>query len=209
MKKILFFFVFIYNYSFSQQFPSDLWHSGLLVTNNGDTIKGNLKYDFENQLIQLKNGETLKAFNVNNLFFFEIYDETIKDYRQFYSLMYEVGFEYSIPVLFEMLIQGKLSLLLRERIVAESSQSSYFPSYYAYGMMPTFSSNYGYVNKVKYDYFFLDDDGKIIRFKGKKKELYDLMSDKYDDIKEYVSKNRINLKKMSDLARIVNYYNKI
>ena len=125
MKKILFFFVFVCNYSFSQQVPSDLWHSGLLITNNGDTIKGNLKYDFENQLIQLKNGETLKAFNVNNLFFFEIYDETIKDYRQFYSLMYEVGFEYNIPVLFEMLIQGKLSLLLRERIVAESSQSSY------------------------------------------------------------------------------------
>ena len=92
MKKILLFFVFVCNYSFSQQVPSDLWHSGLLITNNGDTIKGNLKYDFENQLIQLKNGETLKAFNVNNLFFFEIYDETIKDYRQFYSLMYEVGF---------------------------------------------------------------------------------------------------------------------
>ena len=35
------------------------------------------------------------------------------------------------------------------------------------------------------------------------------MSDKYDDIKEYISKNRINLKKMSDLARIVNYYNRI
>ena len=27
--------------------------------------------------------------------------------------------------------------------------------------------------------------------------------------KEYISKNRINLKKMSDLARIVNYYNRI
>ena len=44
---------------------------------------------------------------------------------------------------------------------------------------------------------------------SKKKELYDLMSDKYDDVKEYVSKNRINLKKMTDLARIVNYNNKI
>ena len=62
--------------------------------------------DFENQSIQLDDGETLKAFNVNNLFFFEIYDETIKDYRQFYSLMYEVGFEYNIPVLFEFVIDG-------------------------------------------------------------------------------------------------------
>ena len=123
-------------------------------------------------------------------------------------MLYEVGYNYNVPVLFEMMIEGKLSLMLRERIVAETTQS-YFPSYYAYGIMPSFSNNYGYVNKVKYDYFFLTQDGKIHRFKGKKKDLYSLMQDKYDEIKKYVSDNRINLKKMSDLARIVNYYNRI
>ncbi len=208
MKKLVFLVFLISNYSFSQEFPSDIWHNGLLVTNSGDTIEGDLKYDFESQSIQLDDGETLKAFNVNNLFFFEIYDKTIRDYRQFYSLMYEVGYEYSVPVLFEMMIEGKISLLLRERIVAESNQS-YFPSYYSYGVMPAFSNNYGYVNKVKYDYFFLTDDGKIHRFKGKKKEILALMNDKYSLMKEYISKNKISLKKMSDLARVVNYYNLI
>ncbi len=75
-----------------------------------------------------ENDYGVPAFNVNNLFFFEIYDETIRDYRQFYSLLYEVGYNYNVPVLFEMMIEGKLSLLLRERIVAETTQS-YFPSY--------------------------------------------------------------------------------
>ena len=201
-------FIVSVNIAFAQQFPSDLWHPGLLVTNQGDSIKGNLKYDFENQSIQLDDGETLKAFNVNNLFFFEIYDETIRDHRQFYSLMYEVGYEYSIPVLFEMIINGKLSLLLRERIVSESTQSS-FPSYYAYSMMPRFSNNSGYVNKIKYDYFFLDNDGNIIKFKGKKKELYNLMNDQYEKVKSYISNNKINLKRMSDLARVVSFYNQI
>tara|TARA_Y100001949_G_scaffold168664_1_gene167667 strand:- start:812 stop:1435 length:624 start_codon:yes stop_codon:yes gene_type:complete len=201
-------FIVSVNIAFAQQFPSDLWHPGLLVTNQGDSIKGNLKYDFENQSIQLDDGETLKAFNVNNLFFFEIYDETIRDHRQFYSLMYEVGYEYSIPVLFEMIINGKLSLLLRERIVSESTQSS-FPSYYAYSMMPRFSNNSGYVNKIKYDYFFLDNDGNILKFKGKKKELYNLMNDQYEKVKSYISNNKINLKRMSDLARVVSFYNQI
>ena len=207
MIRYIVFFVSV-NISFAQQFPSDLWHPGLLVTNQGDSIKGNLKYDFENQSIQLDDGETLKAFNVNNLFFFEIYDETIRDHRQFYSLMYEVGYEYSIPVLFEMIINGKLSLLLRERIVSESTQSS-FPSYYAYSMMPRFSNNSGYVNKIKYDYFFLDNDGNILKFKGKKKELYNLMNDQYEKVKSYISNNKINLKRMSDLARVVSFYNQI
>ena len=207
MIRYIVFFVSV-NITFAQQFPSDLWHPGLLVTNQGDSIKGNLKYDFENQSIQLDDGETLKAFNVNNLFFFEIYDETIRDHRQFYSLMYEVGYEYSIPVLFEMIINGKLSLLLRERIVSESTQSS-FPSYYAYSMMPRFSNNSGYVNKIKYDYFFLDNDGNILKFKGKKKELYNLMNDQYEKVKSYISNNKINLKRMSDLARVVSFYNQI
>ena len=206
MKKLLLLVFFISNYNFAQEFPSDIWHKGLLVTNSGDTIEGDLKYDFKLQSIQLDDGETIKAFNVNNLFFFEIYDKTIRDYRQFYSLMYEVGYEYSVPILFEMMIEGKISLLLRERIVAETNQS-YFPSYYAYGIMPSFSNNYGYINKVKYDYFFLTDDGKIHRFKGKKKEILALMQDKYSVMKEYISKNKISLKKMSDIARLVNYYN--
>ena len=206
MRKLYFLLFLLSNYGFSQQFPSDIWHKGMLVTNEGDTIEGDLKYDFESQSIQLNKGETLKAFNVNNLFFFEIYDKTIRDYRQFYSLMYEVGYEYSVPVLFEMMIEGKISLLLRERIVAETNQS-YFPSYYSYGIMPSFSNNYGYVNKVKYDYFFLTDDGKIHRFKGRKKEILALMEDKYNIMKEYISKNKISLKKMSDIARVVNYYN--
>jgi len=206
MKKLLLLVFFISNYNFAQEFPSDIWHKGLLVTNSGDTIEGDLKYDFESQSIQLDDGETIKAFNVNNLFFFEIYDKTIRDYRQFYSLMYEVGYEYSVPILFEMMIEGKISLLLRERIVAETNQS-YLPSYYAYGIMPSFSNNYGYINKVKYDYFFLTDDGKIHRFKGKKKEILALMQDKYSVMKEYISKNKISLKKMSDIARVVNYYN--
>ena len=206
MRKLLLLVFFISNYNFAQEFPSDIWHKGLLVTNLGDTIEGDLKYDFESQSIQLDDGETIKAFNVNNLFFFEIYDKTIRDYRQFYSLMYEVGYDYNVPVLFEMMIQGKISLLLRERIIAETNQS-YFPSYYSYGIMPSFSNNYGYVNKVKYDYFFLTDDGKIHKFKGKKKEILSLMQDKYSVMKEYISKNKISLKKMSDIARVVNYYN--
>ena len=115
-------------------------------------IFDNIIFESNDFLISTENGPY--GGGPDDLFFFEIYDNTIRDYRQFYSLMYEVGYEYSIPVLFEMMIEGKISLLLRERIVAETNQS-YSPSYYSYGIMPSFSNNYGYVNKVKYDYFFL------------------------------------------------------
>ena len=52
MRKLFFLLLLLSNYGFAQQFPSDIWHKGMLVTNEGDTIEGDLKYDFESQSIQ-------------------------------------------------------------------------------------------------------------------------------------------------------------
>ena len=35
------------------------------------------------------------------------------------------------------------------------------------------------------------------------------MNDKYEKVKKYISSNKINLKRMSDLARVISYYNQI
>ena len=83
------------------------------------------------------------------------------------------------------------------------------PSLTEFGSIPLSNLNFASVSKPRLEELFLTDDGKIHRFKGKKKELFNLMNDKSSHIKDYVNKNRINLKKMSDLARIVNYYNRI
>ena len=35
------------------------------------------------------------------------------------------------------------------------------------------------------------------------------MNDQYQKVKSYISNNKINLKRMSDLARVVSFYNQI
>ena len=161
------FFIFFFYLSFesiSQKFPSELWHDGWIVTTYKDTLKGYLKYDFENQLIQVKIDSTIKAFSSRNIYYFEIYDKTVEDYRQFYSLMYQVSYNYTVPTLFEVLLDGKLSLLLKEKIISETVPR-YFPSYYWYGR-----TTYDFYNKIDYEYFFIDPSGKINDFNGKKKK---------------------------------------
>ena len=200
------FLVFFFHLSFSllsQKFPSELWHEGWLVTNDKDTLKGNLKYDFEAQLIQIKIDDKIKAYSNRNIYYFEIYDKTIEDYRQFYSLMYEVNYNYKIPILFEVLIEGELSLLLKEKIVSETIPR-YFPSYYWYGR-----KSYEYYNKIDYEFFFMRLDGTIIKFNGKKKDLFNIMYEKINDIKLYFIDNNLKIKKMSDLVKIVSYYNSL
>ena len=44
---ILFFFCFKLKL-LSQDFPSEIWHTGWLVTNERDTLSGSIKYNFEN-----------------------------------------------------------------------------------------------------------------------------------------------------------------
>jgi len=199
---IILFFYSSFNLS-SQDFPSEMWHKGWLVTNHKDTLNGHLKYDFEAQLIQIKIDDKIKAYSNRNIYYFEIYDKTIEDYRQFYSLMYEVNYNYKIPILFEVLIEGELSLLLKEKIVSETVPR-YFPSYYWYGRQ-----SYEYYNKINYEFFFMRLDGTIIKFNGKKKDLFNIMYEKIDDIKLYFIDNNLKIKKMSDLVKIVSYYNSL
>ena len=198
----IFFFCFNINL-FSQDFPSEIWHKGWLVTNQKDTLNGFVKYNFENQLIQVKVDNTIKAFSNRNIYYFEIFDNTIEDYRQFYSLMYEINYNYSIPILFEVLIKGKLTLLIKEKIVSETVPR-YFPSYYSYGR--TYYEQY---NKLEYDFFFMNSKGSIYEFNGKKNELFDFMIDNIEEIKQYYSNNNLRIKKMKDLVKIVAYYNSL
>ena len=117
--------------------------------------------------------------------------------------MYEINYNYSIPTLFEVLIEGKLTLLIKEKIVSETVPR-YFPSYYWYGR--TYYEQY---NKLEYDFFFMNLDGSISEFNGKKNNLFEFMSDSIDEVKEYYIKNNLKIKKMKDLVKVVAYYNSL
>ena len=108
--------------------------------------------------------------------------------------------------MFEVVVEGKVSLLLKEKIIGESVPS-YYPSYYTYSLIPS----YNYYSKLEYDYFFLNKEGKIQKFKskGKKKQILLLMNDNYDKVKNFLSSNKINLSKMEDLVKVVEFYNNI
>ena len=83
MKCSLFFLAFLLTISqaFSQEFPSELWHQGKVVLIGGDTLNGTVKYDFENDLVQVNDSYTLKTYSSRKIFYFEIFDETTKSYR--------------------------------------------------------------------------------------------------------------------------------
>ena len=202
MKRIfltLFIIGFFICTSDAQVVPSELWHEGRMVLLEGDTLKGEIKYNFKEDLAQIKVDDKIQTFSARKLFFFEIYDEGIKSYRQFYSLPYQVKSNYSVPMLFEVLYEGKLTLLCREKVVQEDQQRK--------------SSIMGIQQPadprmlLAFDFYFLEKDGKIKLYEPKKSFLLNVMDRRYHEMKKYIKKNNLRYDHISDLVRITAYYN--
>ncbi len=193
------FLVMMGSVSVAQEFSALRWHEGLLVTADQDTLRGKLKYDLQANTVQISTNTQIKALSSFKVFYFEIYDDVYENYRQFYSIPYQARTGYNAPVLFELLYEGGLSLLAREKIVLSNNSSG----------NPFWSSAQYPQHKLDYDFFFLDKKGNITYFSGSKNDLYRIMSRKQSDVKNFIKKNRLRTDEMQDLIRITSFYNSI
>lgn len=183
----------------AQQFAFELWHEGKLILDSGDTLRGNVKYDMQNDLIQYqaKENTKLESYTARKVLFFEIFDGTVKRYRTFYSLPYSTSGQYKAPVFFELLEEGKLTVLCREFLEYRTTSSSF----YYYG---------SYTRLVLINrYFLLRENGNIEEYRGKKNDWYELMRGKEDEVQKYVRANRLDLDEKYELAQALNYYNSL
>ena len=181
------------------QFPSELWHQGSIVLVNNDTIRGNIKYDLDRDIIQINNEQGVQAFTAKKVLCFTFLDETSASYRQFYALPFQISPEYKSRVFFEVLLEGKMTLIARELIVVETLN---------YGN--PFSSGSFYSQKVMmYRYYFLDDKGIIVRFYNNKKELYQIFKQKESQMRQYIKRNKFRFEDKSEMIRLTQYYNSL
>lgn len=197
-------FIFIYTLGFAQDFPSETWHKGQLVLLSEDTIVGKIKYDLQNDAVQIVVNNVMQTYHARKILYFEIFDETIDSYRHFYSLPYQVQSNYEVPLLFEVLYEGELSLLCREEIVKEN-----VPQYNTYPYN-NYYRNQPYNNtrmRLSYKYYFFDKRNGIRDYNMKKSTLYSFFSKNQQKVKQYVNKNRLKPDSMRDLVRITAYYN--
>jgi hypothetical protein len=190
-------FVLVQSDLFAQQWPFELWHEGKIILENRDTLRGLVKYDFQQDLVQFNvKDERTEAYSARKVLYFEIFDNTVKKYRQIFALPYTNSSGYRAPVFFELLEEGKMTLLSREVLEYRNYTSPYYINSFTRQVL---------VNK----YFFLDEKGNITEFTGNKSDLLNLMGKKSDDVEKYIKANRLKYDDKYDFARIVAYYNSI
>jgi len=180
--------------SLAQVFSFDLWHEGKIVLESGDTIRGTIKYDLQD-LLQVKHNNRLESYSARKALYFEIFDSVYKRYRHFYSLPFSTSGGYKTPTFFELLSEGKITVLSREKIELRNTASPYF-----YG---GYSSRMVLVNL----YYLLKENGNIEGFSSKKNDWYDLMGNQQNEIHNYVKENKLDFDKKYQLKQIIDYYN--
>lgn len=199
-KLILFLLVFIFSVSVkshAQQFASQLWHQGYVITVKKDTVRGLVKYDMEANSIQVKTKQKVFSFSSHSILISEIFDETVGNNRKFYSIPYELNSGFKTRMLFELLLEGPVSLLAREEIVQETATTNNFGG-------PQLVRD-----RLRYNFFFLDNKGEIQFYNGRRSELIDFMSKKGGLVKSFIKENKLKTDEVRDLIRIVAFYNSI
>lgn len=185
--------------SFAQDLPTDIWHEGKLILVNETILEGKIKYDMVRGLVQVDTNGKVYTHGAKSIFYFKIYDETIESHREFYVLPYGLITSYKAPVIFEVLVEGNLTLLSREYTTTKNVQSS---SPYNIG------GYQGYQKEVLvYDYFFLDRKGNITQYNMKKKELMAAVSKRQSEVTDYMRQTKLRPDRRNDLIRIIAFYN--
>lgn len=183
----------------AQLWPFELWHDGKVVLMEGDTLNGKIKYDINQDIIQFQSHTTtgtVGALSSRKVLFYEIFDLTVKKYRQFFALPYTTAGNYRTPVFFELLEDGKLTLLTREALEYRNYSNGFYGGTYSRMVL---------INK----YYFMDQNGMISEFKGNRSDLLDLMGKKSEQVDDYIKSNRLKLEFKEDFSKIVAYYNSL
>jgi hypothetical protein len=189
----------------NNQFPSQIWHKGNIYLNDGSSVSGLIKYDLDNNLVQLQTG-TVDTFTASNVSNFEIYDEIFGGIRRFYSLPYAINGQYETPTFFEVLTEGNdIALLCREYIATDNrGMNSWGPV----GMNPFWGPQAYSGYRLAFNYYFFKN-GRMERYSMKRKDLFAMLPGYDEEISLFMRKNRLEHDKRGDLLRITAYYNEL
>ncbi len=151
------------NSAFAQRWPFELWHEGKIVLLEGDTLKGLVKYDLQQTWCSIawpikrpKPSRPAKCFTSRS---------SIRQCAAIASFCIALYNPFAIQGtrFFELLEEGKMTLLAREALEYRTYNSMYY-------MGGAYSRQV-----LVYKYFLLEENGNIAEFTGNKNDLLDLM----------------------------------
>lgn len=191
-------FVFVWGSALAQRFPADFWHPGEVDLNTGETIVGEIRYDLGRETLQIRVDGVVRSYSASQVAAFQIQDVTSAMERTFFALPFKREDGFASIHFFELLAEGRLTLLVREKL-EERVHQFYDP--FLIGPQTT------RIVELVDDFFIMDPEGEI-RMAGRQAEsLLPFMENRQEIVRNFIKKNRLNTSKRADLIAVLEFYN--
>lgn len=209
MKKLCYVFIFIgiiqmlEGSLMAQDFSKEYWHKGEVYLFTEESIKGSIRYDLDQNNITIRTSDNkLRSYNASQVEQFWIEDELQKQIRYFYALPQITKDDYRVLYFFELLTEGKITLLCRENFVVK--QTGYYSPYMSGGQ-----TNGGSYLVQEDDYFLLNNDGNVVDVEEEREVIMNLFGKKKEVMELYLIDHNNKLRNREDLLKLIRYYNEV
>lgn len=204
----------------AQNFPSEQWYVGGVTLNDNSMRRGQVKYDLERDLVQVKIDGRTETYSPQQVVSFQLQvgitskgREAKKPefiHRVFFSLPYANSAGYKRLSFFEVVVEGKATLLAREYIATVSANNAQRVNRWSgrtgsWNRQPQNLSR----NILAHKMYLGSLDGKITELPSKRKDLLRLLGDHQAMLKDFVKEENLKLDRLYDVAKLFDYYNSL
>jgi hypothetical protein len=211
MKK-LFFLIAIFliagNWIHAQNFSKDLWHDGEVDLFSGETVRGKIKYDLDNNSLQVITGGKVRSFSSYQVESFQFFDDLQKTSRSFFTLPYKKSGNYESPVFFELLYEGSRLTLLNREVFVQRAIGAANPWGWGWWGPPRMGMGTTVVQLDSY-YVLNMEKEEVIKIGDQRSDWLPLMKDFREEISEFMRTNRLSVTERKDVLKIMAYYDEL
>lgn len=189
----------------SQDLSVEQWHKAELKLNDKTVLNGDFNYDLAEEKVQIKLEGRVETYNASQIEHCVFYDDSIDLLRLMVALPYAEKTGYKRPKLFEVIVKGKMTLLVREYVKTEfNGRTSGRLTKDRFGNM---MNDGNHIMNLDFNFFFAREDGEIRAAKPTQKSVISQFSSNQTDLKKYAKKNKLKMERLEDVVQLVEYYN--
>ncbi|MFY0594278.1 hypothetical protein [Roseivirga sp.] len=181
--------------------PSQLWHEGEIVLNDGKAINGKIKYDLAADAVHFDLDGAIRTFVANQIKQFVFFQESIKGKRYFVTIPFAERGNYKRPKLFEIFYSNGTSLLAREEEILSNWTIKDPQSVDGLSRIRRAGRNYGY------DYFLAGQDGELRKVGNGVKGVVRSFHGHHKKLRTFIKSKKLNVKETWGMVSLVEYYN--
>jgi hypothetical protein len=178
---------------------SDNWYSGVIVLRSGETLPGDVYYDYHTDVVQWRSALTTRAFAPAQVKFFRLEESKSEQEHHFVPMVFNPRPGYRYESFFEVVSKGPINVYRKHNLRKHLTVNPRFMR-----VNPAL----GFSNEViGFDYYFLNNEG-LRKIKSFRKEFFPMiMQERKADIERFVQDNHLKMFQQASQIIVVQYYN--